>query len=171
MLFGGVYVRDLREHLPRHGEYARREPDEIARIVIHHVGGGANRDYAATEIASWHVDGQGWPGIGYSFLVHPDGRLEYVGDLLTTRYHCGRLNATSLGVCLAGDFAVEPAEPSDRQLMRTRMLVGAIRRELGRELPIVGHRDLDPRATGYARPLCPGVDWHVWKGRVDGNHR
>jgi len=178
MLFGGVFVKDVRASLPRatgRQEYALRAATAeaakglVERIVVHHVGGGVNRDYTAEEIAAYHAFDRGWPGIGYHFLVHPDGRIEYVGDWLTVRYHCGKLNASSLGVCLAGDFTA--AAPPDRQLMRARMLIAGIRRVLGREVPALGHRDLDPAATGYPRPECPGRTWESWRLQVTGEVR
>lgn len=176
MLFGGVYARDPRSALAalsekgakRSQEYERRRPDEIERVVIHHVGAGANRDYSAEEIARYHVESLGWPGVGYHFLVHPDGRVEYIGDWLSVRYHCGRLNRSSLGICLAGDFTMEM--PTRPQLMRARMLVLGVFRELGQALgkggsysvPVVGHGDLSPASTGYPRTACPGTTWPLW---------
>lgn len=164
MLLEGVYVADLRDRLPRHPEkaYRARALDEIEQIVIHHVGAGVNRDRDAAEIARFHVSARDWPGIAYHFLVHPQGFLEYVGDLATIRYHCGKQNARSAGVCLIGDFTRE--QPTPRQLMRCRMLIGAIRQLTGRGLPIVGHRDLTE--TGYGPTSCPGATWPRWKATL-----
>lgn len=172
MILGGVFVKDLRGVMeafadsvrPAGGEteYERRSLLEVERIVIHHVG-GANRDYTAEEIARYHVRSKGWPGIGYHFLVHRDGRLEYVGDLETVRYHVGLLNRTSIGVCLAGDFTKEA--PPGVQLMRVRMLVGGLRRVRAANVPVVGHRDVW-RGTGYGFTECPGNTWPTWRKEV-----
>lgn len=172
MLLGGVFVRDLRRTMeafansvrPQGGEtaYERRSALEVERIVIHHVG-GVNRDYTAEEIARYHVRERGWPGIAYHFLVHPDGRVEYIGDIATVRYHVGRINRSSLGICLAGDFNAVP--PSRRQLMRTRMLVRGLWQALGTRVPVLGHRDVW-MLTGYGFTECPGNTWPSWKAEV-----
>ena len=166
MLVGGVWVRDLRGRLPTGAEeYDRRESEAVERIVIHHVGGGVNRDYTAEEIANYHVGTRGWPGIAYHFLAHPDGRLEYVGDILTVRYHVGRLNASSIGICLAGDF--NEVEPRRVQVHRVRQLCRGLFRELGRVVDVVGHRDVS-KLTGYGFTECPGNTWDRWKHLVGG---
>lgn len=171
MLVGKVWVRDLREgamnRAPTVGEgsYSRRALDEIERIVIHHVGGGVNRDYTAAEIADYHVRTREWPGIAYHFLAHPDGRLEYVGDMATVRYHVGQINRSSIGICLAGDFMAEA--PRRVCLLRVAQLVGGIWRELGRKVPVVGHCEVG-ELTGYGATACPGNTWNGWRYQVVG---
>lgn len=122
-----------------------------------------NRDCTAEEIAGYHVRTQGWPGIGYHFLAHQDGRLEYVGDLATVRYHVGLINGESIGICLAGNFNRE--KPPQPQLMRVNMLVSGLWRELGRYVPVLGHRDVW-QLTGYGFTECPGDTWAEWRARV-----
>lgn len=162
MLLGGVWVRDLRGKDDE--GYELRDKREIERIVMHHVGAGVNRDFTAAEIADYHRRVQGWPGIGYHFLAHPDGRLEYVGDIGTIRYHVGKLNGSSVGICLAGDFMEEG--PSRMMLMRVKMLVDGLRRVLRRKVAVVGHRDISGE-TGYGWTSCPGDTWESWRGMVD----
>jgi len=163
MLLGGVYVGDVRFSLPASTTkyYVWRGWSAIRQVVIHHTA-GANRDFTAREVAEYHVVDRGWPGIGYHFLVHPDGRIEYVGNLRTVRYHCGRHNAASIGICLAGDFTT--AYPAGGQLMRARMLVNGLWREVGREMPVFGHCELVN--TGYGPTECPGRTWPRWRERV-----
>ena len=81
-------LRDLTDRLPRKPGYRSRPRLAIRYIVVHHVGGGVNRDYTALEIARYHVDANGWPGIGYHFLVHPAGQIDQVNQLETRSYHC-----------------------------------------------------------------------------------
>lgn len=168
MLVGGVYVADVRARLAeawrpaRGSKYEQRRLDAIRRIIVHHVG-GVNRDYTADEIARYHVRTRGWPGIAYHFLAHQDGRLEYVGDLVSVRYHVGLINRESIGICVAGDFNKE--RPAQRQLMRVNMLVGGLWRELGRYVPVYGHRDVW-QLTGYGFTECPGDTWLEWRARV-----
>lgn len=162
MLIGKVWVRDMRSLLPvSEGEaYDSRSLDDIRRIIIHHVGGGVNRDFTAKEIADYHVRSKGWPGIAYHFLAHPDGRLEYVGDIATVRYHVGALNRESVGICLAGDFTTEA--PRRIQLLRVLQLTYGIWRHLGRQVAVYGHREVSD-LTGYGWTECPGDTWDSWK--------
>lgn len=141
--------------------YAEREIADIERIIIHHVGPpGGNRDYTAQEIADYHVKVQGWPGIGYHFLAHPDGRLDYVGDIETIRYHAGMLNGSSVGICLAGDFT--SAEPTEAQMRAATTAATWVFEDIGNIVPIVGHRDVS-HLTGRGFTSCPGDTWDGWK--------
>jgi hypothetical protein len=163
LLIGGCYATDVREKLPRDEthEYETRTLSAIDTVVIHHVG-AAERDYTADEIAGYHVRSLGWPGIGYHFLIHPDGRIELVGALETSRWHAGRWNDRSIGVCLAGTFDRLP--PTSRALSRCRQLGVALRQHLGGTLTVLGHRDL--RDTGYGPTDCPGRTWPEWKWKL-----
>lgn len=167
MLFGRVYVTDRRRELPgREGSpYRERALDGIERVIIHHTA-GSNRDFTAAEIADYHVLVQGWPGIGYHFLVHPDGRLDYVGDIRTARYHVGDLNASTIGVCLAGDFSRE--WPTRVALARARQLIVAgIWVVLGRRVAVRGHVEVWEEA-GRGPTACPGATFWQWRELVAG---
>ncbi|MBI2906546.1 MAG: N-acetylmuramoyl-L-alanine amidase [Chloroflexi bacterium] len=156
MLIGDLEVEDLRETLKGSG-YPSRDLSAVNYLVIHHSG--VDRDSSAEAIAAYHVDSLGWPGIGYHFLVHPDGRIEYVGDIATLRYNVAGRNAEVIGICLPGDFTAHP--PTEAALSSARALVRALRLELGRHLPVVGHRELNPTA-------CPGDTWEHWRAQVAG---
>ncbi len=141
--------------------YAKRPLSAVERLVIHHTA-GANRDFSALEIARYHVEHNGWPGIGYHFVVHPDGSIDYVGDMATIRYHVGLLNATSVGICLAGDFTAE--WPTDAALHATCRLVQALR-AFWPDIPVVGHCDIWLE-TGRGPTSCPGETWDEWAQEV-----
>lgn len=150
-------MRDLTGSLPRKPGYGSRPKSAIRYVVIHHVGGGVNRDYSALEIARYHVDANGWPGIGYHFLVHPAGQVDQVNRLETRSYHCRSLNGESVGVCLAGDFS--RATPALTQIESAGRLVTELQSELGRELIVLGHGDV-PSTT------CPGATFESWRQRI-----
>ena len=147
-------MRDLTESLPQRPGYRSRPRPAIRYVVVHHVGSGVNRDYTAQEIARYHVDGNGWPGIGYHFLVHPAGQIDQVNRLETRSYHCGNLNGQSVGVCLAGDFS--EAMPASGQIESVARLVGELQAELGRELILLGHGDVPSTS-------CPGATFESWR--------
>lgn len=161
-------MRDLTNSLPGRSGYKSRHLSAIRYVVVHHVGGGVNRDYSAFEIARYHIDANGWPGIGYHFLVHPAGQIDQVNRLETRSYHCRDLNGESVGVCLAGDFT--QAHPDPNQLDSLGRLVGELQTLFDRELIVLGHGDVPSTS-------CPGATFERWrqlirpKALVTGNHR
>ena len=145
---------DLVDQLPRKPGYGSRPFSSIRYVVLHHVGSRVNRDYTALEIARYHVDTNGWPGIGYHYLVHPAGQVDQVNQLGTRSYHCRGLNGESIGVCLAGDFG--KAEPGFEQIEAVGRLVTELEVELGRELIVLGHGDVPSTS-------CPGATFESWR--------
>jgi len=141
----GSQAMDLRGRLLTDGDYVRRSADSIRRIVVHHTAVDASRSW--TAVAAYHVNGNNWPGIGYHLGIARDGALSYLGDIGTVRYHAGRANADSIGVCFAGNYMVD--EPTAAMLATYARLVSVIEAHLGRQVTVVGHRDVG--AT-----VCPG---------------
>lgn len=154
---GGLEVADLRSSLKGSG-YPARELSAINYLVIHHSG--VDRDSTAEAIAAYHVDSLGWPGIGYHFLVHQDGRVEYVGDIATVRYNVAGRNHEVIGICLPGDFTSH--RPTEVALSSTGELIANLRIVLGRPLPVVGHRDI-----AFSPTACPGDTWPQWGGKLE----
>ncbi len=152
-------MRDLRGKLPGTERYVVRRLSEVRYVVVHHSG--AAGDSSAEAIAEWHVDRLGWPGIGYHFLVHEDGQIDYVGDLATVRYHVAGRNRECVGICIPGDFT--GASPNELQVGAARNLVRVLRPlldpdETGR-VKVVGHREVALAAYGTG---CPGETWREW---------
>lgn len=127
--------------------------------MIHHSA--VDRDNTAVEIASYHVNVLGWPGIGYHWLVHPDGRIEYVGDLRTVRYNVAKRNPEVIGICLPGDFTRHP--PTDAALDSTRRLVAWLRAEPVLQAEVVSHGEI--AVPGWETACC-GATWPTWKPRI-----
>ncbi|MBI2864897.1 MAG: N-acetylmuramoyl-L-alanine amidase [Chloroflexi bacterium] len=145
MRIGNIEVDDLRETLAPNGAYAWRELGDIDLLIVHHSG--VDVDSTADQIHAYHRDTLGWPGIGYHFLIHWDGRSEYTGDILTVRYHAGPHNRRAIGICLTGNFNQRP--PAQAQLDATRDLLANLQLALGWPIPIVGHHEI-------ASTACPG---------------
>lgn len=158
----GLQVVDLRSILRRaegKGSIARRPLAEVNYLVVHHSGVAV--DSSAQAINDYHIDRRGWPGIGYHFLVHWDGRREYVADMREVRYSVAGRNHEVIALCLTGDFRQEP--PLAAALDSARLLLAHLRLVLGRELPIVGHRDI---ALPQHPTTCPGDTWPQWRQRL-----
>lgn len=158
---GNLDVIDLRATLPRHPTlcYEVRGIGGIEQLVIHHSA--TDDDRSAERIAEYHVNTNGWPGIGYHFLVHQDGRIEYTQGIEVTSYGVARRNDNTLHICLVGNWTER--QPSEAQLVATRKLIDNLCFALGRIYPVVGHTEIAP--PDYAT-ACPGATWTQWKGRL-----
>ena len=161
-------IIDLRGGLLPAGpwEYARRElsdlgPDGPLRwLGVHHTAAPVAWS-TPRAIARYHVISLGWPGIGYHFVVGDDGRIFYVGDILTIRYNVAGQNDKVVGVCLSGDFTQRAPPP--KQLEAARDLLANLQYALGWAVPIMGHREIALQGWGTA---CPGdtfLEGRRWK--------
>lgn len=151
-------IIDRRGDLPTNGEYARRPLSGIVGIAVHHSGidEAAGSDHALAA-AKYHVNTLGWPGIGYHFVVSPDGRTEQVNDLDRASYHVAWRNAELIGIELPGNF--NDHHPTAAQLAACRRLVAEIQYTLGWFAPAKGHTDW-ARATDPTS--CPGLTQREW---------
>jgi hypothetical protein len=159
----GGGVNDLRGKLVGSELYEVRPLSAVRYVVVHHSGVAG--DSAAEAIAGWHVEHYGWPGIGYHFLVHEDGGIDYVGDLATMRYNVAGRNREVVGICIPGDFTRRV--PNELQIGGARNLARVLRPildpdETGR-VKLVGHRDV--AMAGYGTS-CPGETWRDWIGTI-----
>lgn len=148
---------DLVDSLPKHAtlKYNTRKLSQIQRIVIHHsatVQTEVSREATIrhiTAIAKGHVQ-NGWPGIGYHYVIGPGGLIYRTNRLDTISYHVYNNNTPTVGICMLGDFT--KGDPTDNQLASARALV----KHLG--WPVVPHKSLNQTA-------CPG-NWAKWGHRI-----
>ena len=149
------------DELPIHvtDRYPTRERSQIDKVVLHHSGVSAS--VGAARIAKYQVEKKGWPGIGFHYFIYDDGRIEQTQPLDINSKHAGGVNATSVGICLAGNFTDQP--PSEAQLLSTGQLTAWLLQEL--DLPIEAihpHKD-------YVNTACPGDQWDSgteWGGQL-----
>ncbi|WP_226677172.1 peptidoglycan-binding protein [Mesobacillus jeotgali] len=107
---------DKREGMRERGEYIDYGVASKKVRVWHHsltekYLGGSD----AEAFAAYHVNTNGWPGIGYQFVIEPknlvkgpDGkmraRIVWCHNPGVKSYHVGNSNKMSLGICVAGDY-------------------------------------------------------------------
>ena len=126
-------------------------------IVIHHTASTAKE--TVEQIHNFHINNNGWAGIGYHFYIRKDGTIfrgrpeKYAGA------HCENYNSVSLGICLEGNFEIE--QPTDNQLKSLSELLQHLKQKYG-NVQIVGHRDLNATA-------CPGKFLYSKLGSVIAN--
>lgn len=132
---------DVRGLLPVHQtlRYPHRPLAQIRYLVLHHSGVTARHD--ARQIADEHVHANGWPGIGYHFVIGYSGLIEHCQDLTVSSHHVAQFNPVAVGIALLGDLRT--SAPGPRQLEATADLLAWLRQDLG--LPrqaIRGHGEM-----------------------------
>jgi N-acetyl-anhydromuramyl-L-alanine amidase AmpD len=170
-------IIDVVSSLPTHpvlASYPNRTAP-ISVLAIHHTD--SPKTTTVQQIAQYHVygvrsDAEGnlvkaqWPGIGYHFVIAPNGTI-YQGQREQTRsYHVGsNANDYCLGISFIGRFmrlgydgkvqAEEDQIPTAAQLRSGGQLVAWLMQEF--DIPIekvLGHRNV---VGGYT--ACPGEHW------------
>ena len=107
-------------------------------IVIHHTASTAKE--TVEQIHNFHINNNGWAGIGYHFYIRKDGTIYKGRDEKYAGAHCVDYNSISLGICLEGNFETE--QPTDSQLKSLSELLQHLKNKYG-NVQIVGHRDLE----------------------------
>ncbi len=118
-------------------------------IVIHHVG-GTERNVTAADIHQWHLNNK-WAGIGYHYVVHPDGMVESGRPMDMVGAHSLNYNENSVSICFVGDYETE--KPTAKAIQAGEKVIAYICQEYGlrpTKDTLVGHRDLN-------QTLCPGT--------------
>ena len=146
----GANFDDIRAELTQTGEYDKRPNEGINYQVIHHTGTGTTSQTYSNTIARYHVEQNGWPAIGYHFLIYAH-KVRYVGSLDTSRANVRGRNPEVIGIALVGDYTEN--WPAASVLSLCKRLCDALDGYLGRRIPRVGHRDVALPGHGTA---CPG---------------
>ena len=128
------------------------------------------------KIADFHVNENGWAGVGYRFIICSNGVVVYVGDLSHGGAAVKNHNDVIFSACMVGDFTKEL--PTDIQINSAHDLADFFLNSLP-QYPlikdwnenIIGHKDA---ATIFNDPsiatACPGSSWPVdIKDRIKNN--
>ena len=124
--------------------------DYTGAIVIHHSGFIVDKDSTVQDIHNFHLVHRKWAGIGYHFVIHKDGFIEYARPLEYRGAHAMSNNEFTVGICLTGNYNL--AEPPMPQVQSAIQLIGAVCHKykfLPTDTTIFGHRDL-------GKTSCPG---------------
>jgi N-acetylmuramoyl-L-alanine amidase len=142
-------------------KYSTRGLSRITHIVVHHSAttGGSHIGFART-----HVERLGWPGIGYHFVILKNGEIHQTNLFGTLSYHTGGHNATSIGICMVGDFTKE--EPTRAQRRAIKKLIKHIRENTlkNNNIPINnirGHNEMPRQATA-----CPAIRMGAFRNNL-----
>lgn len=164
---GNKFV-DLRNTLP--GDAFNwswvRPLSQVNYLAIHHSASPDNQ--TPDVIASYHINHNGWGGIGYHFLIAKDGTVYYVGDISTARANVANLNEKVIGICLIGNFT-SGRVPGSEQLDSAHKLCSFFINDYPDLADILswesvrGHKELPGQSTA-----CPGDNWSSWRQQVVG---
>lgn len=138
-------IINITDQLPKGSKpYPKRNLSQIVRFVVHH---SATTTGTPQEYAKYHVEGHGWPGIGYHFVLQKDGTIYQTNALETISYGVEGNNTGSINICLTGNFETETLQAPQKDALVWLL------RELGAQLgpkPILPHSAFKPTK-------CPGA--------------
>lgn len=130
----------------------KRRTAAPTKICIHHSLTADNvvlSDCAA--IRRYHVETNGWDDIGYHYLIERVKRgvqVEIGRPIGFQGAHCPAINATSIGICLVGNYDLAP--PDKEMLDALAQLVRELMDQY--KIPVAGvhfHSDFSTKS-------CPG---------------
>jgi len=118
----------------------------IEKVIVHHSASGSAVT-TVEKIDRWHKD-RGWSGIGYHYVIYPDGSVNKGRHINKTGAHCRGHNTGSIGICVAGNFEIEPV--TDTQKAGLFDLIEELLEKYQLSwFDVYGHREL-------GNSLCPG---------------
>lgn len=136
-------AKDITRHPTK--VFSKRNLDNVKGIVWHHA---AWETQDIEKIASWHVNGNNWAGIGYHGAIKKDGTYLVLNDLETLSYHAKGSNSKYVGIVFMSN--ADETELTPNQLKTAKYILEAFCQEMKIEESI-GHRD-----TKGASTKCPG---------------
>lgn len=148
---------------------------ELKRLVLHCTATTEGCEVTSEEIRAWHTNpvcrgGRGWKQVGYTDLIHLDGRIERLVDnnedanvdpWEVTNGAAG-YNSTSRHVVYAGGCGKDGKTPKDTRTNAQLKAMEAYVKDFHERFPqvrIVGHNELAAKA-------CPSFDVQKWLEQV-----
>ncbi|WP_432006295.1 peptidoglycan-binding protein [Streptomyces parvus] len=138
------------------GSPARVSLSQRTEFFVHWFGGVPGNPTGAAlarEVERLHMNGNGWAGVGYNWIVDQDGNIFEGRGWDLQGAHCPGHNVSGFGVLIA--VGKGGAKASAKALSAARGLYDEACRKTGRTLAKRGHRD------GIATE-CPGPDLYAW---------
>lgn len=153
-------TKDFRDRLTQHAtkKYRGRSLSAIKKIAIHH---SLTKSGSAESFARYHVKENGWPGIGYHFVIEKNGDVKWCNNLEIKSYHVGNSNKFAVGICLVGDYREQLL--SDAQLTPLLKLLKFLIRELDLSYrDVLGHNEFN----GYEWRSCPCINMEALRDSI-----
>jgi N-acetyl-anhydromuramyl-L-alanine amidase AmpD len=140
-------IFNIIDKLPSDGAYKKRKAEQIKGATYHHTG--VTSKQTTENIARYHVFNNGWPGIGYHYVISPDGKIEQTQSDLSVSYHNGYNNTGYIGISCKGNFNND--QITDKQYDSMISLCNYLKGKYKNFKFLVGHKEYPT-----ARTSCPG---------------
>lgn len=134
------------------------------RFAIHHAVSPNNLSVSGAErirgFQDYHMDGHGWPDIGYHFLIDRDGKIYRGTAEDRIGAHVGGQNTGNIGISFLGQYqppsalGIPAAEPTDEALKSAGKLIRYLADKYNIDVKrsvVQGHRENPGQSTS-----CPG---------------
>lgn len=143
---------------------------KLKYLVIHCTATPEGREVSASDIRRWHTSpppsGRGWKQVGYTDMIHLDGRVERlvrnnedeVVDPWEQTNGASGYNSVSRHIVYVGGVARDGKTTKDTRTVAQREALERYVRDFHTKHPqvrIIGHNELAPKA-------CPSFDVQSW---------
>lgn len=143
---------------------------KLKYLVIHCAATPEGRAVSSADIRRWHTapppKGRGWRQVGYTDMIHLDGRVERlvdnnedaVVDPWEVTNGASGINAVSRHIVYVGGLASDGKTPKDTRTTAQREALKAYVLAFHRQHPtvrIIGHNEV-------AHKACPSFDVQAW---------
>lgn len=144
---------------------------KLKYLVLHCTATAAGREVSSEEIRAWHTDpvskgGRGWKQVGYTDLIHLDGRVERLVnnnedanvDPWEVTNGAKGYNSVSRHIVYVGGVARDGETPMDTRTPAQRRALETYVKDFHRRFPgvrIIGHCDVAGKG-------CPSFDVQGW---------
>lgn len=144
---------------------------KLKYLVLHCTATPEGREVSSQEIRAWHTNpvskgGRGWKQVGYTDLIHLDGKVErLVGnnedanvDTWEVTNGAKGYNSVSRHVVYAGGVAADGKTPKDTRTEAQKRAMEVYVKDFHKRFPkvrIIGHGEVAAKA-------CPSFDVQVW---------
>lgn len=143
---------------------------KLKYLVIHCTATPEGREVSASDIRRWHTSpppsGRGWKQVGYTDMIHLDGRVERlvrnnedeVVDPWEQTNGASGYNSVSRHIVYVGGVARDGKTAQDTRTAAQREALAKYVKDFHAKHPqvrIIGHNELAPKA-------CPSFDVQSW---------
>ena len=124
---------------------------QVDTIVMHHSASGPN--LTPDMIHAEHLK-NGWAGIGYHYVITPDGRIFTGRPITAVGSNVEKQNTHIIGICFIGNFDIDGHVPTPLQVEAGNFVLDELFKI--KKFKVCGHRDLMATA-------CPGKNFPMAK--------
>ena len=139
-------------------KFARLSSRKWTSIIIHHSQSPENGVHTWDEIEQYHVNVQGWQGIGYNLGIERDNQGKYIycigRGLDCIGAHTKGMNEVGIGICMVGDY--DKAEPLDIQYWLLAQICKDLMRDF--DIPI---ENIQRHNEYNKEKSCPGLMFNM----------